>query len=75
MSWFLAFLLCAGGVALETVLAGGDVSAQLKSIKQPAWALPLPGWIAIGLGYYVACFLAAQMLFAGGPLEGWRLVR
>lgn len=74
MSWLLAALACAAGVGAETLLAGSDVSAQLKSIKQPSWALPLAAWIGIGLAYYAACFFVLQMLFEGSWTEGLRSI-
>ncbi len=44
----------------------GDAAAFLRAIKQPRWALPLPAWVAIGLVYYVACFVVLDRLLTFG---------
>lgn len=66
MNVAIAAAICVAAAAAEGLLAGGDVAAVLKQIKQPRWALPLPGWVALGVGYYAACFFALWRLLNFG---------
>ncbi|MGH9816976.1 MAG: tryptophan-rich sensory protein [Candidatus Acidiferrales bacterium] len=61
-NWVLAAGVCVAALIFETLCAGGDPGAALKQLRQPRWALPLPAWVAIGLGYYAACYLALLRL-------------
>ncbi len=61
-NWVLAAGACVAAVILETLCAGRDPGAALKQLRQPRWALPFPAWVAIGLGYYAACFFALLRL-------------
>jgi tryptophan-rich sensory protein len=67
VNWLIAGLICLAAVVAEGLLSG-DAAKFLKSIKEPAWALKLPVWIAIGLLYYAACFYALARLLASGLL-------
>ena len=66
MNIAIAAAVCIAAAAAEGLLAGGDVTAALKQIKQPRWALPLFGWVALGVGYYAACcFVLWRLLNLG----------
>ena len=54
--WVYALAFCVGAAFLENVFAGPGVRRQLQEIKMPRFAPPFPGWIAIGLAYYVMAF-------------------
>ena len=56
--------ICAGAAALEGVAAGRDVRARFAELQQPRFSPPLAMWIAIGLGYYVVCFVVLQRLLS-----------
>jgi tryptophan-rich sensory protein len=58
--------ICLAAAAAEGLLAGGDVRRALAEIRQPRWALPLFGWILIGLAYYSACFFVLWRLLGTG---------
>jgi len=59
-------LICLIAAGAEGVLAGGDVRRALAEIRQPSWALPLRGWIAVGLAYYAVCFFVLWRLLEAG---------
>ena len=56
--------ICAGAAALEGVAAGRDVRARFAELQLPRFSPPLAMWIAIGLGYYVVCFVVLQRLLS-----------
>ena len=55
--------ICAGGAALEGLFAGRGVKRRLAELQQPRYAVPLWGWIIIGVVYYVICFAILYRLF------------
>ncbi len=58
----VAVLLCAAGAAAEGLLAGKGPQGLLRSLRQPAWSLPMTFWYFIAIVYYSACFLAAYRM-------------
>ena len=56
--------ICAGAAALEGVAAGRDVRARFAELQLPRFSPPLAMWIAIGLGYYVVCFVVLLRLLS-----------
>jgi tryptophan-rich sensory protein len=61
-----AISICAAASALEAWLSGPRPFAFLRSLQQPAWALPLPAWLAVGIAFYAIMATALARLFAGG---------
>src|SRR5262245_63620893 len=66
MTLALAVVICAVGAALEGVAAGGGVRRRLMELRMPPYSPPLGLWIAIGLLFYVVCFVVAYRLLEGG---------
>src|SRR5262245_18613991 len=66
MNLLISSLICLAAAAAEGLLAGGDVRRVFAQIRQPSWALPLSGWIFIGLAYYAACFFVLWRLLGIG---------
>lgn len=60
----IAFVLCVVAAALESVAAGGGVKARFAQLRLPRLSPPLTVWIAIGVGYYVMCFVILSRLLA-----------
>jgi hypothetical protein len=56
MSW-IALALCAVGAGLEGIAAGSGVKQRFAALTLPRWAPPLSLWIALGVAYYVVCFM------------------
>ena len=56
--------ICAGAAALEGVAAGRDVRARFAELQLPRFSPQLAMWIAIGLGYYVVCFVVLLRLLS-----------
>jgi tryptophan-rich sensory protein len=48
--------VCVAGMISEAAFAGRAANPIMRSLKQPAWALPTLAWYFIGLAYYAACF-------------------
>jgi tryptophan-rich sensory protein len=61
-----AVSICATSAVLEGVCAGGGLRRRWAELVQPRGAPPFPVWIAIGLYYYVMCFLLACEILAAG---------
>ena len=53
----IAGVLCALAASLEGLAAGSGVKQRFAMLALPRWAPPLPLWIAIGVAYYVICFM------------------
>lgn len=62
MNIAIAVAICLAAAVAEGLLAGRDVPAALRQIKQPRWALPLAAWVAIGIAYYAICFVVLWRL-------------
>ena len=54
---------CVLAAALEGAFAGGGIKQRLREMKAPVYALPLWGWIIIGVLYYAMCFTVLYRLF------------
>jgi tryptophan-rich sensory protein len=73
-SYVMAALICAVFAGLETAMAGAGASRFLRELRQPRWALPLPVWYALGLLYYVTCYLIlVSLLRRPSFLRSWEL--
>ncbi len=59
-----ALAACAVSVALEGVFAGGGIKQRLTELRVPRYVPPLWGWIAIGVFYYIICFILLYRLFS-----------
>jgi translocator protein len=55
--------ICAAGAALEGLFAGSRIKQRFAELQLPRYAVPLWGWIIIGLAYYVICFAVFYRLF------------
>jgi len=67
---------CILSVVLEGVFAGSGIKKRLAELRAPSFAPPLWGWIAIGIFYYVICFLVLYRLLSlpgASPLRLWAL--
>lgn len=60
----LAFLICVGAAAAEGVLAGPNPRQRLADLRMPAYSPPFSVWLAIGLAYYIICFVVLRHLLA-----------
>ena len=58
----MAFAICAAAAGFEAWCAGKDPMAELRKLRQPAWAPPVWVWIVIGIAWYAACFTALARL-------------
>lgn len=67
-----AVAVCVAGVAAEAVLAGKDANAIMRSLKQPAWALPSWAWYFVGAAYYTDCFASLYRLRDASSATGMR---
>ena len=56
----IAATLCAVAASLEGLAAGSGVKQRFSALTLPRWAPPLPLWIAIGVAYYVICFMVLR---------------
>ena len=63
ISWIASGLVCIGVGVLEALLSGKDPKGALEAVKQPWWAPPFWGWAAIGIGWYIICFLSLALIF------------
>lgn len=63
----IALALCALAAGLEGIAAGSNVKERLAALAQPRWAPPLRLWIAIGVAYYVVCFMVLSRVLALPP--------
>src|SRR2546421_3854051 len=59
--------ICALGVVLEGLFAGGGIKQRLASLRLPSYAIPFWGWMVIGGLYYVICFSILYRLFLLPP--------
>jgi tryptophan-rich sensory protein len=57
-----AISVCVVSMGAEGVLAGKNANAIMRSLKQPAWALPSWAWYIVASAYYVACFVSLYRL-------------
>ena len=62
--------ICALGVALEGLFAGGGIKQRLASLRLPSHAVPFWGWMVIGGLYYLICFSVLCRLFLLPPSRG-----
>jgi tryptophan-rich sensory protein len=67
MSWLWALGIAAVCAGLETWLSGPKPFAVLASFKQPSWALPIWGWMAVGAVFYLVMTFALFRAFEAGP--------
>lgn len=62
----LSVILCAAAAMLEGLLAGGSVKQRFAELRLPTLSPPLSIWVAIGVVYYVICFVILYRLLAHG---------
>ena len=62
----LSLAICAAAAVLEGLLAGGGVRQRFKELRLPPLSPSLALWVAIGMVYYLTCFLILNRLLAGG---------
>jgi benzodiazapine receptor len=55
--YLIALTLCAVAAGLEGLAAGKGVKQRFAALTLPRWAPPLGLWIAIGVAYYIVCFM------------------
>jgi tryptophan-rich sensory protein len=60
----IALGLCVVAAGLEGIAAGNGVKQRFAALTLPRWAPPLGLWIAIGVAYYVICFMVLRSLLA-----------
>ncbi len=60
----IALVVCAAAAALEGIAAGSGVKQRFETLTLPRWAPQLKVWVAIGLAYYVVCFMVLSHLLA-----------
>lgn len=60
----LALILCGAAAAAEGALAGRGVRARFAELRQPPYSPSLTVWFAIGMAYYVICFVLLLRLLA-----------
>jgi tryptophan-rich sensory protein len=72
---WVAAAVCIAAAALEGLFAGRDVNKRLGELRQPPLSPPFGVWVAIGLCYYVICFLVLLRLLESrpSPLRGFAL--
>lgn len=58
MNWLVAIGIATACAALEALLSGRAPFRFLQTLKQPSWALPIWGWIAVGGLFYVVMTVA-----------------
>jgi tryptophan-rich sensory protein len=68
-----AIAVCVAGMISEAALAGKGANTVMRSLKQPAWALPAWAWYFIGMAYYAACFASLYRVNIGSG-SGTRLL-
>ena len=61
---WIAVALCAVAAGLESIAAGQGVKQRFAALTLPRWAPPLGVWIAIGVAYYVVCFMVLRRVLA-----------
>lgn len=61
-----AAAVCLAGMVAEAALAGKNANAMMRSLKQPAWALPTWVWYFVGAVYYATCFTSLYRLKNAG---------
>jgi tryptophan-rich sensory protein len=64
---WVAAAVCIAAAALEGLFAGRDVKKRLGELRQPPLSPPFGVWVAIGLCYYVICFLVLLRLLESRP--------
>ena len=74
MIYLAALGICIVGAAFEGLCAGRDPMAQLRQTRQPRWSPPNKVWIAIGIAWYVGCFVALVRLLPNRPRSGVAVV-
>jgi translocator protein len=65
--YLIALALCVSAAGLEGIAAGSGVKARFAALIQPRWAPPLRLWIAIGVAYYVVCFMVLSRVLTLPP--------
>jgi tryptophan-rich sensory protein len=58
----MALMLVALCAALEAWLSGPKPFRVLASLKQPRWALPIWGWVIVGVAFYAIMLVAAAAM-------------
>ena len=67
----IAGVICAGGVALESLCAGKSIRKRLTELRWPRYSPSLRAWVLIGGAYYVICFVVWIRLLQL-PDSAWR---
>jgi len=62
--------ICLGAATLEGLFAGPGVKERLSGLRQPPHSPPFAIWVAIGLCYYVICFVVLTRLIGSPPSLG-----
>src|SRR5687767_1098004 len=63
----ISLAICAGAAGLEGICAGKGVKRRMAELRRPSFSPPLSVWIAIGVMYYVACFVVLYQLVNSDP--------
>ena len=66
-----AFVICLGAAALEGLLAGGGVQRRLAQLQQPRYSPPFVVWVAIGICYYLICFVVLSRVINAVRTPFW----
>lgn len=66
-----AIAICGMAARLEAFLSGPQPFAFLKALRQPAWSLPAPAWIAVGVAFYAIMAIVLARLFMVGRAAMW----
>jgi benzodiazapine receptor len=59
-----ALAICVAAAVLEGLFAGREVKRRLAELRQPPHSPPFGVWVAIGLAYYLICFVVLTRLGA-----------
>ena len=62
----LSLAICGVAALLEGLLAGGGVRQRFAELRLPPLSPPIGLWVAIGILYYLICFVILHRLLAGG---------
>jgi tryptophan-rich sensory protein len=69
----IAILICGAAAGLEALLSGPRPFAFLRSLRQPAWSLPVSAWIAVGIAFYAIMAIILARLLSIGRAAVWGL--
>jgi tryptophan-rich sensory protein len=61
-AWSVSFLLCLVFALAGSLLVGDALTTWYPTLRQPWFALPLQGWLVVGMLYYLICLVISYRL-------------